>query len=312
MGEDKDILASLMEEHKDDFKDTAVDTDSKDEVDTDVRDKSEDNTDGEDDGNKDTSSDDDTEQNDNKEQGDEDETRDVEEESTGDDGDEKPKAGSVDQKNANSRIRQLIEEKRKLEAELEEQRQKERKDQIEAKRAKEDPVYTLDDFLGSEDDDGNLLSDNEAKAKYEAWKADKALRDYQREQTYKEARAQLIQMQVDTEKAYSEFPEFNPESDKYNPIVGEIAHDMFNSSMVKNEDGEVIGFEANPYDIIKKIHSAIGQKTVDTPVTKVNNINSDDSKMINSRQVNSRAPKYASGFRGEVDKELDKLIENRR
>lgn len=319
MPEDE-IVKQLVEEHKDDFEPTipSIDDQGGDSGGDNGEDTSSDAPVGDDDSDKDIElqpeSDEAGEDAKKSEEG--------SDEPDGDDGGEDAGTESVgEKKDANSRIRQLNEEKKRLaeekEALAEEKRlieeklaEKERREREVAEEA-EDPVYTVDDFIGTLDENGDMLSDGEAKARFKAWEADYKLRQYEKREVMKQEAETLLKMQAETKDAFDRFPEFNAKSDKYDKDLADIANEAFRAGLIykaghEGDDNYIIGSKVNPGELLEKLHNKFAKK--EPVVTKVNNLGDDDGPVISSQQVNKKVNQYAPGFRGEVDKEVDKIL----
>lgn len=241
------------------------------------------------------------------------------EEATGDDAAESTELDDSDdarteqvgeEKNANSRIRQLLAEKKELEEKYNEKLDAERRQADLA----EDPVYKLDDFLGTVDEDGEVLSDREAEARFKAWDADYKFRGLQKQQVLKEQQDTLISLQSETKSAFEKFPEFNSGSDSYDQELAEIANDHFRNGLIyapghDGDDNYIIGSRVNPGQLLERLHNLRAKEEV--KATKVNNLSDDTGPVVSSQQVSRKTAKYAPGFRGEVDKEIDKLMGNK-
>jgi len=211
-------------------------------------------------------------------------------------------------KNRDTRIEQLLREKKELEEKYAEKIAEETKQ----KELTEDPIYEVDDFIGTVGEDGEVLTDAEAKARFQAWDADYKLRQYQRTQVMREQAETLISLQRETKDAFDKFPEFNESSDKYDEELADIANEAFSAGLIYSpgHDGDndyIIGSRINPGQLLEKIHKKYFKE--EAPVTKVNNLGDDGGQpVVSSRQVSKKAERYAPGFQGEVDQELDKLI----
>lgn len=221
------------------------------------------------------------------------------------------------EKNASSRIRQLNEEKKALEEEkrkLEEKYAEKVAEERKAQELEDDPVYKVEDFIGTLGEDGEVLTDGEATARFRAWEADYKLRAYQKGQVLKEQADTLVKLQGETKEAFEKFPEFNANSDKYDADLAEIANEAFSAGLIfaaghEGDNNYIIGSRINPGQLLEKLHNKYFKE--EKPVTKVNNLGDDDGPVVSSRQVTKKVDKYAPGFRGEVDKELDKLIKQK-
>jgi hypothetical protein len=317
-----------MEDHKDDFAtdDTGTTDTSTDNQDSDGGgDKSADNAEDADAGTEDSAEDDKSESDAGEGGEKEDETETGEAGSTeSDDSGESDAEPVGEKKDANSRIRQLNEkqkallaEKEAIVAEKEELARKlAEKEEAERKIADlaDDPVYTVDDFIGTLDENGDILTDGEAKARFAAWEADYKLRQYEKRQVLKEQQTAVLKLQSETKEAFTKFPEFNANSDKYDPELAGIANEAFRAGLIyadghdgtkEGDDNFIIGSRINPGELLAKLHKL---RAKETPVTKVNNLGDDNGKVVSSQQVNKKVNQYAPGFRGDVDKEIDKLI----
>jgi len=312
--EEKDkLLQELMEDHSDlepteastDDKDNGAGGDSGDDQSDDASDGDKDDSDKEDSSGTDDDSDDEASEDDSEDGTGSDESDDSE-------NSDAERVGK--KKDASSRIRQLNEEKKALE---QEKRQLEEKiaERVSAERKEQeladDPVYKEEDFIGTLGEDGEVLTDSEAKARFQAWQADFKLRQYQKTQVMKEQAETLVKLQGETKEAFTKFPEFNEKSDKYDADLAEIANEAFSAGLIftpghEGDNNYIIGSRINPGELLKKIHDKWEAK--EKPVTKVNNLGDDDGPVVSTKQVTKRTEKYAPGFQGEVDKELDKLI----
>lgn len=298
MNEDE-VLKDLMEDHKDDIQPAKDNIDN--EVDDNRGDRSQDKSSDEVDGADDSAKDEPIQPSGDKGTEDEDEDEKNKTDAAESDDSQDSEIERVgEKKDANYRIRQLVEKQKELERKLAEKEEAEQK----AKDAQENPVYTLDDFIGTLDEDGEPLTDREAKARFQAWEANYKLKEFQRESAMKEERQQLDELQRNTADGFSKFPEFDQNSDKYDAELAIMAGEMIQPSLIYNQAGQITGCKINPSAVFSKLHKL----KYDKPAVKVNNIPSDDTKAISSQQVNKSSPKYEPGFRGEVDKELDKLI----
>lgn len=299
MGDDE-LVEKLMEEHKDDF--APAEKDVTNEGNPDGGDNGNDNAKNEDDGAKDSPKDTDLQPSGSEDEEEKGKPGEGTPEPTEPDDSDDPKIEPVgEKKDANSRIRQLLEEKKELAFKLAEKEEAERK----ALEAKEDPVYTLDSFIGTLDDNGDPLTDTEAAARFAAWEADYKYRQLEKQTLLKDQQNVLIGLQRQTSEAFVKFPEFDMTSDQYDEKLASIANEMFEAGLVYDKVGRVVGSKINPAELLEKLHDIRAEQKV----TKVNNLPADDGKIISSQQVNKNVNKYAPGFRGEVDKELDKLIE---
>lgn len=217
-------------------------------------------------------------------------------------------------KDASSRIQQLVQEKKDLEEQkrqLEEKYSKKIAEEQKQQDLADDPIYKLEDFIGTLGEDGEVLSDAEAKARFQAWEADKKLRDYQKGQVMKEQAETLVKLQSETKEAFEKFPEFNQNSDKYDKDLAEIANEAFSAGLIfatghEGDNNYIIGSRINPGQLLEKLHNKWVQQ--EKPVTKVNDLGDGGGSVISTRQVTKKTEKYAPGFQGEVEKELDKLI----
>jgi hypothetical protein len=298
--QDKELINKLMEEHADDFE--SVEKNLNDEGNDAGGDNSQDKSDDASTGTEDSSKDNDV-------QPPSDETEKKEAESGADeagpakpDDSQNPEIEPVgEKKDANSRIRQLIEKNKEMERKLAEKEEAERKE----REAKEDPIYTIDDFVGTVDENGDPLSEGEAKARFKAWESDYKLRQFQKEQVLKEQQQTLISLQRETADAFTKFPEFDINSDSYDEKLAGLANKMFEAGLQYDNAGRIIGSKVNPGQLLAELHEL---RSATPKVTRVNNLPSEDSKIVSSQQVNKSAPKYQPGFRGEVDKEIDNLI----
>lgn len=311
-----DIEQKLIEEHEDDFAtDNQADNTSTDDKGNDnggdnSQDKSEDASNGD----VDNSKNDEAESSDNEDGEDGQEASEGEDKSGESDDSQDTKTERMgEKKDANSRIRQLNEEKKRLEEEkrqIEEKlAEKEAAERREIELA-EDPVYTLDDFIGTVDENGDPLTDGEATARFRAWEADYKYRQLQKQLVLKEQQDTLLQLQSQTKEAFTKFPEFNASSDKYDPELASIANEAFRAGLIYQDghDGDdryIIGSRIHPGELLEKLHKL---RIQDTKVTKVNNLGDDNGTVIGTQQVTKKVNQYAPGFRGEVDKEIDKLM----
>jgi len=310
-GEDE-IIAKLTEEHKDDIAPADAGTDDK--ADDGGGDNSQDNAKDEVSGTDD--SDKDGELQPKGDETGEDTEKPETRENKSDESNDKvdSEAGGVgEKKDANSRIRQLNEEKKQIAAEKKELEEK-LAEKIEAERKvadlAEDPVYEIDDFVGTLDENGDMLSDGEAKARFKAWEADYRLRQYEKKQVLKEAQDTVIKLQSATVEAFTKFPEFDQKSDIYDPELAEIANEAFRAGLTyqtghDGDDNFINGSRINPTQLLEKLHNLRAKQAAPT---KVNNLGDDNGSVVSSQQVNKKANKYAPGFRGEVDAEIDKLM----
>ena len=315
MPEDETV-AKLIEEHKDDF--PAADTGADDQADTSGGDIGDDKPKDEVAGATDSGKDDEAEL--------PDPEKPAGEEESGEDKAEPVKSDDIidagaepvgEKKDANSRIRQILEEKKQIQAEKDELAKKLAAKEIEERRINdlaEDPIYTVDDFIGTLDEQGEVLSDREATARFRAWDADYKLRQYQKREVLKEQQDTLIKMQSETQEAFTKFPEFNKHSDVYDKDLADIANEAFSAGLIysKGHDGSqdgddafIIGSRVNPGQLLEKLHKL---RAKEDPITKVNNLGDDAGPVVSSQQVNKKATKYAPGFRGEVDAARDQLI----
>jgi len=312
-----DLTKKLIEEHGDDFPadDTPSDTGVNDEGNDNGGDNGEDNTEDAPSGDEDNSKDSDVESSDDESSEERDEPeKDEDKPGESDDSDEPGAERVGEKKDANSRIRQLNEEKKRLEEEkreIEKRLLEKEAAELRAKDEIDDPVYTEDDFIGSLDEEGNVLSDGEAHSRFLAWQADYKLRQYEKLQVLKEEQQTLLELQSQTKEAFTKFPEFNQSSDKYDPELAAVANEALRAGLIYKEghegdDNFIIGSRIHPGQLLERLHKV--RYKDDKPVTKVNNLGDDNGSMVGSKQVNKRINKYAPGFRGEVDKEIDKLI----
>lgn len=304
------LLQELTEEHESDINPPETGTDDK--GNDAGGDQSTDNTKDAPDGDEDNSDDGDDKSDDLGVDEDEEKSgEDEDEPAQPDDSEDTPAEPVGEKKNAESRIRQLIEEKKALEEKYAEKIAAERKQQDLA----EDPVYKLEDFLGTVDEDGEVLSDGEANARFRAWESDHKLRGYQKAQVMKEQAETLVKLQSETKEAFTKFPEFDQGSDKYDEDLADIANEAFSAGLIfqaghEGDNNYIIGSRINPGQLLEKLHNKYAKEAA--TVTKVNNLGDDSGTVVSTRQVSKRVNKYAPGFQGEVDKELDKLIEQRK
>lgn len=315
-----DIEEKLIEEHKDDFvADDQADNQSDntsvdDKGDADGGDNSQDKPEDAPDGDVDNSKDDEAESSDKEDGEDGQEAPEGEDKSGEPDDSQDAEVERVgEKKDANSRIRQLNEEKKRLEEEKRQIEQKLAEKEAAERREielSEDPVYELDDFIGTLDEDGNPLTDGEAVARFRAWEADYKYRQLQKHLVLKEQQDALLQLQSQTKEAFTKFPEFNASSDKYDPELASIANEAFKAGLIyqdghEGDDRYIVGSRIHPGELLEKLHKL---RIQDTKVTKVNNLGDDNGTVIGTQQVTKKVNQYAPGFRGEVDKQIDQLI----
>lgn len=313
---ENEIVEKLMEDHKDDFEPTNASTDDtgSDSGGDNSEDNPKDAAPGTDDSDKDGELQPDGDKT-GKDTGEPEKGEDGADESDG--GNDTGTEGVGEKKDANSRIRQLNDEKKAILAEKEELAQKlAEKEEAERKinDLVDDPVYKVEDFIGTLDENGDMLTDGEATARFRAWESDYKLRQYEKQQVLKENQDTLIKLQSETKEAFTKFPEFNQHSDKYDPDLAAIANEAFRAGLIysKGHDGTkegddkyIIGSRVNPGPLLEKLHNL---RTKNSTVTKVNNLGDDNGSVVSSQQVNKKVNQYAPGFRGEVDAEIDKLI----
>ena len=307
--EEKDkLLQELTEDHSDlepieagaDDKDNGAGGDHGDDKSDDASDGDQDDSDKEDSSGADDAADDEAGSDDKEDGAESDESDDSEDAGT------KPVGPK---KNRDTRIEQLLKEKKELEEKYAAKIAEENKQ----KELTEDPVYKVEDFIGTLGEDGEMLTDTEAKARFDAWNADYKLRQYQKTQVMKEQAETLISLQRETKEAFTQFPEFDQNSDKYDEELSDIANEAFMAGLIyaPGHEGDVnyiIGSRINPGQLLTKIHNKYFKE--EEPVTKVNNLGDDSGQsVVSTKQVTKKSgTKYAPGFQGEVEKELDKLI----
>lgn len=211
-------------------------------------------------------------------------------------------------KNRDTRIEQLLKEKKELEEKYNEKIAEENRQ----KALADDPIYKVEDFIGTLGEDGEVLTDAEAKARFQAWEADYKYRQLQKTQEKREQLETLKSLQRETQDAFTKFPEFDQNSEEYDEELADIANEAFAAGLIfepghEGDNDYIIGSRVNPGQLLTKIHNKYFKE--EKPVTKVNNLGDDAGQpVVSSRQVTKKTDKYAPGFDGEVDKELDKLI----
>lgn len=301
MTEDE-LVKDLTEEINEELNNTDK---TEDDTDRGVQDKSD--TEDEDAG---SETDDDTpSDNDDKQDTEEDKPDESEDDSEGDDADDGSESGTEEvagkdnKRNAETRLKELLEERKQWQQEKAELQQA----QLKAQKAVEDPVYTLEDFIGSADPiTGEPMEKERAQERYDLWKTDYDKRQLEQNYYQETVTRSVSSLQDDTVKAFETFPEFNQNSKEYDQDLASLADDMFMANVITDTEGNVIGSKVSPYEILERIHNTY---QVRKQAVKVNAPQGDGTpKGANSRQVGATKQKYEPTFQGEVDKAMDDLI----
>ena len=205
------------------------------------------------------------------------------------------KGGEKRDRTPQGRIQELAKEKN----EWKEKYQKLEDQLNQEKIAKEDPVYTLDDFKRVKDEDGDEieLTEAEQKVAYYEWKEGYAQRQQAREQEALSQMAKATEFVDEISEAMEKYPEFDENSDKFDPELSALVVDTLKDTLILDDKGQIVGSSISPMKIIDRFHSVASKKT---PVS-VNKIKAKSQpRATSSRQV------MTDGM-NETKKQLDEL-----
>ena len=127
------------------------------------------------------------------------------------------------------------------------------------------PLPTLEQIMQTENPEtGDFFTEFEAKAVLQNLQLQQQLVDIQQaqEQAAYEAQvsASISGMSSDAERALKDFPEFDPESDEYDPELDADVNEFLQGMLIYDNAGNIVGSRESIYQLYQSFHKARGEK----------------------------------------------------
>lgn len=127
------------------------------------------------------------------------------------------------------------------------------------------PLPTLEQIMQTENPEtGDFFTEFEAKAVLQNLQLQQQIVGMQeaQEQAAYEAQvsASISGMSSDAERALKDFPEFDPESDEYDPELDADVDEFLQGMLIYDNAGNLIGSQKSIYQLYKSFHKARGEK----------------------------------------------------
>lgn len=133
------------------------------------------------------------------------------------------------------------------------------------------PLPTLEQIMQTENPEtGDFFTEFEAKAVLQNLQLQQQLVDMQeaQEQAAYEAQisASISGMSSDAERALKDFPEFDPESDEYDPELDADVNEFLQGMLIYDNAGNIVGSRESIYQLYQSFHKARGEKSKRTVI----------------------------------------------
>ena len=136
------------------------------------------------------------------------------------------------------------------------------------------PLPTLEQIMQTENPEtGDFFTEFEAKAVLQNLQLQQQLVDIQQaqEQAAYEAQvsASISGLSSDAERALKDFPEFDPESDEYDPELDADVNEFLQGMLIYDNAGNIVGSRESIYQLYQSFHKARGKGAKRTVINDV-------------------------------------------
>lgn len=126
------------------------------------------------------------------------------------------------------------------------------------------PLPTLEQIMQTENPEtGDFFTEFEAKAVLQNLQLQQQLVDMQQAQEQAEydahVNASISGMSSDAERVLKDFPEFDPESDEYDPELDADVNEFLQGMLIYNNIGKIVGSRGSIYQLYQSFHKARGK-----------------------------------------------------
>ena len=126
------------------------------------------------------------------------------------------------------------------------------------------PLPTLEQIMQTENPEtGDFFTEFEAKAVLQNLQLQQQLVDMQQAQEQAEydahVNASISGMSSDAERALKDFPEFDPESDEYDPELDADVNEILQGMFIYNNIGKIVGSRGSIYQLYQAFHKSRGR-----------------------------------------------------
>jgi hypothetical protein len=126
------------------------------------------------------------------------------------------------------------------------------------------PLPTLEQIMQTENPEtGDFFTEFEAKAVLQNLQLQQQLVDMQQAQEQAEYDAHVNEsisgMSSDAERALKDFPEFDPESDEYDPELDADVNEILQGMFIYNNIGKIVGSRGSIYQLYQAFHKSRGR-----------------------------------------------------
>lgn len=126
------------------------------------------------------------------------------------------------------------------------------------------PLPTLEQIMQTENPEtGDFFTEFEAKAVLQNLQLQQQLVDMQQAQEQAEydahVNASISGMSSDAERALKDFPEFDPESDEYDPELDADVNEFLQGMLIYDNAGNIVGSRESIYQLYQAFHKSRGR-----------------------------------------------------
>lgn len=126
------------------------------------------------------------------------------------------------------------------------------------------PLPTLEQIMQTENPEtGDFFTEFEAKAVLQNLQLQQQLVDMQQAREQAEydvhVNASISGMSSDAERVLKDFPEFDPESDEYDPELDADVNEFLQGMLIYNNIGKIVGSRGSIYQLYQSFHKARGK-----------------------------------------------------
>ena len=126
------------------------------------------------------------------------------------------------------------------------------------------PLPTLEQIMQTENPEtGDFFTEFEAKAVLQNLQLQQqiaGMQEAQEQAAYKaQVSASISGMSSDAERALKDFPEFDPESDEYDPELDADVNEFLQGMLIYDNTGNIVGSRESIYQLYRSFHKARGK-----------------------------------------------------
>ena len=133
------------------------------------------------------------------------------------------------------------------------------------------PLPTLEQIMQTENPEtGDFFTEFEAKAVLQNLQLQQqiaGMQEAQEQAAYKaQVSASISGMSSDAERALKDFPEFDPESDEYDPELDADVNEFLQGMLIYDNTGNIVGSRESIYQLYQSFHKARGKSAKRTVI----------------------------------------------